>query len=123
MMERPGNYFGAALLHSLKLLLLRCSHRDKQAPPLCKLRNERRRNFRSRRGDHDGLVGRIVRPSQSSIADVYSHVVVAQPLQPLATHDRQLFLCLNRLHLARQQRQHRRLVTRPRSDLQQPLAA
>ena len=74
----------AVLLHTEESLLIRGSHRENQESALCELRRQRRRNVRRRRGYNNGLERSLVRPSQSSIADVHLHVAVTQPLQTLA---------------------------------------
>jgi hypothetical protein len=104
VIERAQRDRLAALLHAQKLLLFRGAHRKNEPSAFGKLRLQRRGNFGRRRGDENSLEGGPIRPSQSTIAHAHMYVAIAQPRQPLAARDDEIFVRLHGVNFARQQR-------------------
>ncbi|MCY1241916.1 hypothetical protein D9M72_548440 [compost metagenome] len=75
-----------------------------------------------RGGDDDGVIWRVFLPAVVAIADFACHLLVGQPLQPVAGLPTQRLDDLDGVDRPDQSGQHSRLVTRAGADLQHGIA-
>ena len=74
-----------------------------------------------RRGHHDGLVGRMLRPAPGAVADARLDVGIAEPAQALGRRPGQLGHHLDAIDPGRQLRQDRRLIAAAGADFEHPV--
>jgi hypothetical protein len=89
----------------------------------CQLPYQRGRHARMRGGDHDAVIGRVLRQPLGAVADDDGGVLDALRRQVLLRRGGQLRAALDAPDLTRQARQYGRLVSQTRADFEHPLVA
>ncbi len=96
----------------------RGTYRDDHSTTRLQLSQERRRDVVGRRGDDDRIEGCRILPAIITITLSDCDIGIAEPLQPIGRAGGETRNDLDRVNLAHQTREYRRLVAGARADLE-----
>src|SRR5215471_21638246 len=113
----PGCGHSVGVFCQYHKLLIKVANRDDHAATRPQLRDERLWNVVRRCGHDDGVEWRMLRPTLVSIADFRRDIAVAQTFEVGAGQFAELWYDLDRIHLACEHGQDRRLVARSSAHL------
>src|SRR5205823_5109382 len=92
--------------------------RDDESTTDCELRDQRLRYFGTPCRDRDGIVRRMLRPPERSVAEEHVHVVEAESLESRGRRGGELLDALDGVDLRRDAAEHRCGVPGPGSNLE-----